>query len=145
MLFWLSLVALIGGGLSVVVSKISCCSGKHGVCNFFNSRYFAFSFFGTVAMLIGGLAASISLVFMLNSDDLITRLNDKYNVVMTELESDAFKDELSTNNLDILHDVENWNKTVVNYQELKNNLLVYNLYPDEINDLKTIEYEKYFK
>lgn len=96
---------------------------------------------GSVMMLINGIIVFI-IVFGLSctyasAGANAERLKEEYKAILYKANSDDF----GLSNKEVVDEIQEWNMTLVYYQETRKNIWIRIFYPDVYGEMDTIEYE----
>lgn len=96
---------------------------------------------GSVMMLINGI---IVLVIVLglsctyaSAEANEEKLKEEYKAILYKANSDDF----GLSNKEVVDEIQEWNMTLVYYQEMRKNIWIRIFYPDVYGEMDTIEYE----
>lgn len=116
-------------------------SNKSRASKFLFEHDSIFQNLGSVMMLINGIIVFI-IVFGLSctyasAGANAERLKEEYKAILYKANSDDF----GLSNKEVVDEIQEWNMTLVHYQEMRKNIWIRIFYPDVYGEMDTIEYE----
>lgn len=116
-------------------------SNKSRASKFLFEHDSIFQNLGSVMMLINGIIVFI-IVFGLSctyasAGANAERLKEEYKAILYKANSDDF----GLSNKEVVDEIQEWNMTLVYYQETRKNIWIRIFYPDVYGEMDTIEYE----
>lgn len=96
---------------------------------------------GSVMMLINGIIVLIILLGLsctyASAGANAEKLKEEYKAILYKANSDDF----GLSNKEVVDEIQEWNMTLVYYQEMRKNIWIRIFYPDVYGEMDTIEYE----
>lgn len=96
---------------------------------------------GSVMMLINGIIVLIILLGLsctyASAGANAEKLKEEYKAILYKANSDDF----GLSNKEVVDEIQEWNMTLVYYQETRKNIWIRIFYPDVYDEMDTIEYE----
>ena len=96
---------------------------------------------GSVMMLINGIIVLIIVLGLsctyASAGANAEKLKEEYKAILYKANSDDF----GLSNKEVVDEIQEWNMTLVYYQEMRKNIWIRIFYPDVYGEMDTIEYE----
>lgn len=96
---------------------------------------------GSVMMLINGIIVLIIVLGLsctyASAEANAEKLKEEYKAILYKANSDDF----GLSNKEVVDEIQEWNMTLVYYQEMRKNIWIRIFYPDVYGEMDTIEYE----